>query len=72
MANLRTGAGRAAGNFLQLNTTVFVSTDPAGPHLGGGGGALQSTEVHGNGGLDWYFTGLPSSILDRESGEQVN
>ncbi len=70
--DLKNGFGLAAGVPLELNSTVFVSTEPAGPHLGGGGGALQSTEVHGNGGLDWYFTGLPSSILDRETGEQVN
>ena len=53
--------------------TVFLYTAPnqgAGPRLGRGGFAYDSTLI-GNGGDDWYFVINQRSIIDRLANEVV-
>jgi hypothetical protein len=72
ISHLKHGGGLNGANVLVLNSTVFVSSVAPGPRYGRGGGFQQSTLV-GGGGLNWFFTLFPSTIVDLRVGlDQVD
>ncbi len=75
VADLRTGAGLAAGRHLVLNQTVFVPSIPGGlgPHFGYGGGGRGSILVGGAPGLNWFFVTYAQEIVGWKRGlEAIN
>jgi hypothetical protein len=72
IAHLKNGGGLNGTSRLIVNSTVFLPNVPPGPGWSSGGGLGQST-LYGGGGLNWFFTLFPSTIVDLKVGvEQVN
>jgi hypothetical protein len=72
ISHLKNGGGLNGTSRLIVNSTVFLPNTPPGPRFGSGGGSQQSTLI-GGGGLNWFFTLFPSTIVDLQQGiEQVN